>query len=117
MTKEEMRELDVFIAQKVFGKEVDFVNQWIINRFKDGGRSVENLPQYTLDKAAAMQVLERCVKECWRKNHSDVVILGDKSFTVAWRLDDYDYTTEHDSTAETLPLAICLFAKKLFSQQ
>jgi len=66
------------------------------------------IPHYTTDPAAAMIVLEKCAEKClnleidFRKG--------------TWAVGLWRIATPLEATAETLPLAICLFAKKLFSK-
>lgn len=64
------------------------------------------IPSYTSNPAAAMQVLEKCAEKT-------TVALNQG--TTGWFISDCDKKLRF-AVAETLPLAICLFAKKLFSK-
>lgn len=110
MTANEMRELDAWIAENVMGREVDLTNEHLINRYKDGGKSVERLPQYTLDPAAAMMVLEKCLEKTEADDLSYIGKVGDE-FIVGHE------PLKNETIADTLLLAICLFAKKLFEKK
>jgi len=123
MTTAELRELDVWIAKELFGW--DFSEKgWCMSALQHrqmngfyygfppdsiqykGCALPHRAPDYTTDPAAAMQVLEKCIAMV-----EDVHIL--------WHLERRGYCVCWDGVREfsdTLPLAICLFAKKLFSK-
>jgi hypothetical protein len=75
-------------------------------------------PSYTTDPAAAMEVLKKCAENQhvvtieYAKNH-----LGNWQWMVA-KLHCYSsgYSEDFCTCAETLELAICQFARKLFSK-
>jgi hypothetical protein len=98
MTQKELRELDAWVAENVIG--------WHLT---DIDMTSEDYPRYTTDHAAAMEVLKKCAFgnriTCW---YSDGT----------WNVDNLrGYASyEHEAQAETLELAICIFAKKLFSK-
>lgn len=73
--------------------------------------------KYTTDSAAAMEVLKKCAEKMDRYQSVTLVKNGD-TFTICMatpvRYEQYDYS--HHATDETIELAICLFAKKLFSK-
>ena len=118
MTTKEQRELDAWIAENVMGLKVKWqktflqIDPWIIHPIKNG-YTQEICRQYTLDPAAAMEVLKKCVLR-----------LGDTKFTIEfaaslWFVESYDSlndSVEKTARAKTLELAICLFAKKLFTK-
>lgn len=118
----ELRELDAWIAEQVFGWH-KFKPHRINNAFctvcrKESGEAVDHynaafvmvsttLPRYSTDPAAAMLVLEKCAGR-----------VGD---TIRYRtLHGGHGLSCHELPfvvkAATLPLAICIFAKQLFSK-
>jgi hypothetical protein len=127
MNNKELRELDAWIAEHVMGwinlefytppfneMEQSFPDE----PFWRGHKIVRDLwmavPRYTTDPAAAMIVLEKCSKD------RAVVVNGTKGKHQIVELKrgtsglmSFD---EEIIDAETLPLAICLFAKKLLSK-
>ena len=136
MTDTELRELDAWIAERVMGwKTVKFINQLdnvghgkpvaqFYHHPMEGicisvpgqmNRIKSFLP--TTDPAAAMQVLEKCCA----KLEKDGMSVGICKSADGWDVSDvffgvgYLSDTQGD-VAETLPLAICQFAKKLFSK-
>jgi len=108
MNETEQRELDAWIAENVMG--------WDLGESKPGhgwpwfgefgfGDEQEKIPHYTTDPAAAMEVLKKCSEETYittRRHKRCWSMSGSNGMTIE---------------AETLELAICLFAKKLFSKQ
>ena len=118
MNEKELRELDSWIAESIMGcKKV-----WILRDLKDftfieskdSGvllllPSSKNILPFkpTTDPAAAMMVLEKC---CEQEKGTSIAIhkRGEWAVCSVGR-------TPNMSHAKTLPLAICLFAKKLFS--
>lgn len=68
------------------------------------------IPHYTTSPADAMRVLERCVDE---SPYGSVTIYkaGDE-----WLIECKDGEVFESAQENTLPLAICLFARKLFSK-
>ena len=129
-TEKELRELEAWIAEHVMGYEerqcyngsqrIEGQTFWVCK-----GRQVvapsfngkHRFPPFATDPAAAMQVLEKCA-EMLRKDCNSVEILRN---TTGWAVcslyrDGFGHE-EHDTVeAETLPLAICLFARKLFGE-
>lgn len=127
MTEKELRELDAWIAEHVMGltraeSPLHIVGGTFAVHQSEGkvyihvGRN--NIAPFcpTTDPAASMQVMEKCAEELYEKGAN--LELG-KSY------DDENQKTEwfvaHDRTilshyAATLPLAICLFAKQLFTK-
>lgn len=121
MTTQELRELDAWIAEHVMGwrhaKTLDDLG--VMDSFYDHG---DILIEYrkghlcpwrpTEDSADAMDVLKKCAE----KLKQDIsIVLYDSKWDVAW----VDWNAEERADlarAETLELAICLFAKQLFSQ-
>jgi len=96
MSEKQLRELDAFIAEHVFG-------------FDMAETSVDDIERYTTDPAAAMMVLEKC---CERTEDGRVIVRmgGNKWIATGSNTSIY-------CVAETLPLAICLFAKELFAKE
>jgi len=118
MIPQELRELDAWIAEHVtcekypIGEHNSGISKHYLDDGKNVVRTVEGkwtaaLPSYTTDPAAAMMVLEKCAEKEGQENFDGVQI--DKT-EHGWIVS----TCKMDSDAETLPLAICLFAKKLF---
>jgi hypothetical protein len=138
MNDKQLRELDAWIAENVMGEQPAFTVM------KDGyyyrpqacgytkdiqkawrctktvaeselvcGEIMNVVPipplKYTTDPAAAMMVLEKCGEKISPKRIL-VWKLSPPNFKHCW----FVCTTEKRGEAETLPLAICLFAKQLF---
>lgn len=98
MITEEMRELDAWIAEHVMG--------WHISRYGQGSY-IHNHWQPTESPSDAMAVLERCAEKC--------PVAIDKNRT-GWTVCRIDHLTATQLThGDTIPLAICLFARKVFS--
>ena len=114
-TDTELRELDAWIAVNVFGATAaldrgfacrDGDDRHTVRFSKEAGWTV--CPLYTTDPAAAMSVLEKCVEK-----ENDGVVCG--------RLREKWCATRNGwgggfHEAQTLPLAICLFARELFKE-
>ncbi len=129
MNAQELRELDEWIAMRIFGKypliaEVKWRNEdgtpkgW--GQWGDIGGTNGSwpLPHYTTDKAAAMEVLERCIIEVNRHDLPDVIVV-DRNPAKAWFVYLYGAVKRESKTIsreDTFELAICLFAKQLFSK-
>jgi hypothetical protein len=139
-TEKELRELNAWIHAALFdgGKYVGLVkrgmwyranaagytnHEWEAGRYLIGDAILHttspdcedpvkvqsfSIPQYTTDPGAAMQVLEKCTETLPRS----LEICKDGGQFWISRTDDDD---TNGVMAETLPLAICLFAKKLFT--
>lgn len=118
MTDKELRELDAWIAEHVMGWTV--MSETLCDpkpEVKHGRQTgdvdinpVAPLPNYTIDPAAAMMVLEKC---CSRTALPILVGVSAGGF--------YCTTQSMDRIkswvfSDTLPLAIALFAKQLFSK-
>lgn len=109
-TEQELRELDRWISINIFGNLYDHPedNSFVSFDTKTGTTLdtmwYGKLPHYTTDPAAAMIVLERCVKE------SPPTIFYHEE---TWSLE----SPIAFSNGSTLPLSICLFAKKLFGEK
>lgn len=88
MTPKEMRELDEWLKRLWPQVEVDDWPDWTP----------------TKDRCQAMEVLEKCVEQ------SQVTMQKPGTHWQVWN------RVNHHATAETLPLAICRFARKLFEQ-
>jgi len=119
MTDIELRELDAWIGVNVFGKKAIhahsakptegteddyFVIEWI--------NASCSLPHYTTDPAAAMQVLEKCFGRMGGTLIGIARLGSNYCVCVPAYAQDFGDVT----SAPTLPLAICLFAKQLFSK-
>jgi len=110
-TENEMLEYDAWIAEHVMGYigELEYPDEYW--KWEDDAHTSQTLEYHpTIDPVAAMEVLK-----VLQENHMVVLSkLPTGSFEVA-KLTAYsslDFTT----TAKTEELAICLFAKKLFSK-
>lgn len=129
MSDKELRELDAWIAEHVFEwQRQSFDNghakhnllvrdkfrtdKFVKHGWIDGNKLVETFPKYTTDPAAAMLVLEKCCEI----DGMDAIVEIAKT-TTSWRVFNRDKSKDQCTTfANTLPLAICLFAKKLFTK-
>ena len=129
MNTQELRELDAWIAEHVMGfVRWNFNNQhdkfnylekskerqcnirrkgWI-----DGNRLLDTFPRYSTDPAAAMDVLQKCCQSTAFPVQVGVKIDG---FYCGENLTLNECAKE--AGHPTLPLAICLFAKKLFGKE
>lgn len=130
-TEKELRELDAWIAEHVMGYRWFAYEGGKSNRFCDlqipsdwqarhGGiqcesslegyeRDIGGVPKYTTNPADAMAVLEKCCAETMQE---DCVYIGKTESE--WIV---GHTTRNfEEVADTLPMAICLFAKQLFSK-
>lgn len=122
MTIEEMRELDTFCATNVMGwsecrsgmqsKSDPTCDAWLLKtkryctRFKYGWRP-------TKDAVDAMDVLKKCAEKC---QHELAINAPTPKLWGVGCIDwDTESTVKHE--AETLELAICLFAKQLFRKE
>lgn len=119
MTAEELCELDTWIAKRVMGWRVIKHNESYSDFVQEGGCIYGGIPEAfgkgittkiwrpTVDNAAAMTVLEKCLK----KHPRIELYFADGN---------YELKNANLSPGEikspSLPLTICLFAKKLFSQ-
>jgi len=118
VTNQELRELDDWIAINVMGLKFNG-HHWVL-------KSDENLcaklgghcPEYTTDPAAAMAVLEKCAATNAAGKTITIVIFSELEHgrfgvgcEAAYEKDEID-----PQFATTLPLAICLFARKLFEK-
>lgn len=123
-----MRELDAWIAEHVMGYrwykfsdgvfQLEVPGDW---QKRHGGIQVDrptgteidatSAPKYATDPAAAMQVLEKCCKQTAFPISIGVKFGG-------WYCGQFKDLAGAASatTSSTLPIAICLFAKKLFSK-
>lgn len=100
MNEKEMRELDAWIAEHVMGLSME-------EQFGNPDNPIRGTitpPNYTTNPAAAMLVLEKCLTMA---DELEIRLCYDCEYKV------FDWSKA--AKAETLPLAICLFAKKLFS--
>ncbi len=118
MKETEMRDLDAWICCYVMGRRV--VNcsgeakvvagksQCFKNEDGTPADLVEDIPHYSTDPAAAMQVLEKCAKKTEQ--------LGCLYFGMVGK----DFILGHEEIGEsvdkTLPLAIAQFARNLFEK-
>ncbi len=114
MTPTELRELDAWIAEHVMG--------WKISQAGNSGKNQsgqwKSIPIYTTDPAAALEVLKKCYEKIWSDNpiitkcqHFKIEIWNNGLWVV-----QQSEKIETSIESETLELAICLFAKKLFSK-
>lgn len=118
MTDTEKRELDAWIAERVMGWKLDKMIWWSRNDI-DKTQSIawEGDFRPTTDPAATMEVLKRCAEKLEVINSS--IALGQQFDELVE--DRLFWFVSHERTkevteAETLELAICLFAKKLFTK-
>jgi hypothetical protein len=131
MTQQEMHDLDAWIAEHVFGwVKMNFNNGYTrhnylnktkerANRFRKhdwayGYHYVKHEPSYTSDSAAAMEVLKKCILKC----QNELTFAAPAPFM--WKVARLDWDSEccmELQEAETIELAICLFAKELFGKE
>ena len=126
MTTEEMRELDAWIAEHVFGYIKQNVNypeahwnelslpdldgNYISEGWVQGWEFRDvNIPFYSTQASAAMGVLKKCAENLIR----GITINQNEGKWIIQAQNNYIGNLE---MSETLELAICLFAKQLFSQ-
>jgi hypothetical protein len=115
MKPNESRELDAWIAEHVMGHEVGYGEILTVEPDRNGEPNITDhqpIPEYATDPAAAFAVLEKCAARL-------PVAVFKGAIGHGWVADyespeGYDYSIA--ATAPTLPLAICLFAKQLYSQ-
>jgi hypothetical protein len=69
-------------------------------------------PRYSTDRAAAMDVLKKCINKVTKDGKTLSIRESGDGYTIFCR-DRYD---QESAEAPTLELAICLFAKDLFSK-
>lgn len=100
-----MLELDAWIAEHVHGfkKVRRDIDREITGYGFDANNKFTRLPSPTTSPADAMRVLEKCANECGTVK---LVKIGN------WWVNDGE---EFEGKSGSLPLAICLFAKKLFT--
>ena len=119
MNYKDKRELNEWIAEHVMGwrvaSEPELQNiyrcgKWWIPDGLDWREMRPHFPHYSSDPAAAMEVLQKCAVAC--------CYLSIEALNGFWRVGNMQPNGEWSkwSDAETLPLAICMFAKKLFSK-
>lgn len=115
MTTDEMRELDAWIAENVFGMDIRTLERRYFGKKKWDSTIIGKtghfiLPYYTTEPAAAFEVLKKCQLK------AGVLIrqFGDNYSVCAT---NNDGETLHSCfTSTTLELAICMFAKQLFTK-
>lgn len=110
MKEKQMRELDSWTAEHVMGWAFRMNYSGSGNEWHDseGCERSSSPDSYTTDPAAAMQVLEKC-------SQGQAIKVWYSTVHKQWACaDDGCFDTQY---AATLPLAICLFAKKLFEKK
>lgn len=126
MTELETRQLDTWIAEYIFGRkwylfeghiyQLEVPAEWqarhggkLVDRPQgDGEQDISGVPKYSTEKSAAFEVLEKCIT-------LTAIRLGTEN------VGEFSCGDLHDvccaaCIAPTLELAICLFAKKLFTK-
>lgn len=110
-----LRELEIWIAEKVFGAEITHTPSLATDAYmqtesdKRLMMSAHRVPHYTTESDAAMAVLAKCCEETMME---DCVYVGktEQEWIVG-------HTTRNfEEVADTLPLAICKFAQTLFKK-
>jgi len=132
MNEKELRELDAEIAKIVFGwTEWHFdnghsrhnyleklpnarANQFRKRGFIEAWDVINLQPNYSTDPATAMQVLEKCAKK-WVGSVRIKALESTEYFIVSCYHGGSNVAA-FSGEGNALPLAICLFAKKLFSK-
>jgi hypothetical protein len=114
----ELRELDAWIAEHVMGFEYPCIFEptggtgeicALCNHHAHFDRHL--FPHYSTDPASAFQVLEKCLE---RLESKDLRMW--KGITKGMYFLAYGECDEDRVKAETLPLAIALFSKKLYGE-
>ena len=120
LTDKELRELDAWIWTHVLGwvpfreEEYPHRNGYALGD-DTGEKCLEcDMPQCSTDPAAAMQVLEKCAVELGGEGERACAVEW-LPMEEEWRIIETDTPDGVRAQAKTLPLAICLFAKELFS--
>jgi len=125
LTDKELRELDAWIAEHVFGwhrqsfengylrQNLLVENKFRADKYRRHGwhndvEVLDTFPKFSTDPAAAMQVLEKCIEK-----EPNGIVCG--NLKGQWCATTHGWGGAF-CEAETLPLAICLFAKQLFSK-
>lgn len=112
-TVENLRELDAWIAEHVFGIEAKAVGFKIIDFRYPGHQGGYRIKDYSTDLAAAMEVLKKCAVKFKRDGYNSITILAGCQEGREWIVQAN--TSALYAFAETLELAIARFSKKLFS--
>jgi hypothetical protein len=140
MNDSELRELDAWIAEHVFGLRFEelqcrsktpeftgvFVNHHIkqfgsvvkypqglcIGSFRKGGDYTLELysPRFTTDSVASMELLKKCAEIV------TVTVGVEMNRGIVARINDETGHQDYCKCAPTLELSICLFAKQLFTK-
>lgn len=126
-TETELRSLDCFIAVNLFGWDMTRKG-WCASALRDCKENMDVgfppesihlkscvqphiVPHYSTNGADAMKVLERCI------DRADAVLLAHlNQMTIPAAPKFCVNGADINEGAETLPLAICLFAKALWSK-
>jgi hypothetical protein len=134
MTENEMRELDAWISVHVTNTKPtiqaraltadetamglwddELITKKAVREFCEKNpeyhyKECEVWPHYTKYPAAAFEVLKKCA------DGKTILVSGDKDGN--WTVGQLggDAVFKHETTAETLELAVCLFSKRLFSK-
>lgn len=110
LTEKELRELDAWIAERVFGKPQiwDASNQEFFQT--ENCKTWNPTPFFTTDPAAALKVFEKCLA---RRFH---IVVLDQTLSTVKKICLKSGSEFEGEQAETLELAICLFSKKLFTK-
>ena len=114
MNTEEMRELDAWIFQHVFGyipwreEEYPHRNGWA--KGDEYGEKVLDYdkPEFTTSPADALAVLRECYPQVGGSSIQTAFI----GQYLVWHGDNFDQRVK----ADTIELAICLFARQLFEK-
>lgn len=126
MTTKELRELDAWIAENVMGWKVDYESArrkhgpgWLCQTRRNDNATWCRLPDFSVASSYAMDVLKKCADRLYEKDASIIICQhpvndeNDKS-PLYWSV-SHDHQLS-ESIAQTLELAIALFAKQLFSK-
>lgn len=127
------RELDAWVAKNVFGIEGCFHIHW---KYSERNNAVcgdcaavfgsdtslwieqARLKHYTTDPAAAFEVLKKCISKCKANGNSldieEYVSNGKPAFSVNEMFFATSYESVTVAESDSLALAICKFAQKLF---
>lgn len=126
MKENELRELDAFIAEHVYGARIFESERGSVVALFDANSDKERVhiivskhpwdaPSFnpTTDRAASMELLKKCVEKVREKQHAISIATREGRWCVCIH-PPLGPCVNHE-TALTLELAIALFAQKLFS--
>lgn len=120
-TKEELIDISYWVATNMFGKhafEPHPINNALCEVCNLECRNEIHIwPHYARDPAAAMLVLEKCISSVGWSRIISFGSTADGSYFINHCDSEPESEAFFGPEADTLPLAICLFARKLFEKK